>query len=232
MRSARRQKTTKASGHWVLGLVVCVLFNATSLAEVIAHNSHGHGSVNHESGIHESAKHRSHKPVSDAGSMVASAAPEKHSTANEGFANKGSESHSAEKPSAEKPSTEMRSHDASHAHHSSVSSSADQPTDLFADSLQGIVAFEAQAGSQPSSQPYSQPDFQPGSQADLQLKSESKAQQSDECICDDVCCLSSASLSQLRAGLAAPQLASVSAQADAGYLSITLDLVLPPPNFS
>jgi len=213
MRSARRQKTTKASGHWVLGLVVCVLFNATSLAEVIAHNSHGHGSVNHESGSHESgkhesAKHRSHKPVSDAGSMVASAAPEKHSTANEGFANKGSETHSVEKPSAEKPS------------HSSVSSSAEQPSDLFENSLQGIVAFEAQAGSQPDSQ------------AVLQLESESKAQQSDECICDDVCCLSSASLSQLRAGLAAPQLASVSAQADAGYLSITLDLVLPPPNIS
>ncbi len=220
MRSARRQKTTKASGHWVLGLVVCVLFNATSLAEVIAHNSHGHGSVNHESGKHESAKHRSHKPVSDAGSMVASAAPEKHSTANEGFANKGSESHSVEKPSTEKLSAETRSHDASHAHHSAVPSSADQPTDLFADSLQGIVAFEAQAGSQPDSQ------------AALQLESEPKAQQSDECICDDVCCLSSASLSQLRAGLAAPQLASVSAQADAGYLSITLDLVLPPPNFS
>ena len=225
MRSARRQKTTKASGHWVLGLVVCVLFNATSLAEVIAHNSHGHGSVNHESGSHESgkhesAKHRSHKPVSDAGSMVASAAPEKHSTANEGFANKGSETHSVEKPSAEKPSAETRSHDASHAHHSSVSSSAEQPSDLFENSLQGIVAFEAQAGSQPDSQ------------AVLQLESESKAQQSDEFICDDVCCLSSASLSQLRAGLAAPQLASVSAQADAGYLSITLDLVLPPPNIS
>ena len=95
-----------------------------------------------------------------------------------------------------------------------------QPSDLFENSLQGIVAFEAQAGSQPDSQ------------AVLQLESESKAQQSDECICDDVCCLSSASLSQLRAGLAAPQLASVSAQADAGYLSITLDLVLPPPNIS
>lgn len=220
MRSARRQKTTKASGHWVLGLVVCVLFNATSLAEVIAHNSHSHGSVNHESGNHESAKHRSHKQVSHAGSMVASATPEKHSTANEGFANKGSESHSAEKPSAEKPSAETRSHDASHAHHSSVSSSAEQPSDLFENSLQGIVAFEAQAGSQPDSQ------------AALQLESESKAQQSDECICDDVCCLSSASLSQLRAGLAAPQLASVAAQAAAGYLSITLDLVLPPPNIS
>jgi hypothetical protein len=152
--------------------------------------------------------------------MVASAAPEKHSTANEGFANKGSETHSVEKPSAEKPSAETRSHDASHAHHSSVSSSAEQPSDLFENSLQGIVAFEAQAGSQPDSQ------------AVLQLESESKAQQSDECICDDVCCLSSASLSQLRAGLAAPQLASVSAQADAGYLSITLDLVLPPPNIS
>jgi hypothetical protein len=152
--------------------------------------------------------------------MVASAAPEKHSTANEGFANKGSETHSVEKPSAEKPSAETRSHDASHAHHSSVSSSAEQPSDLFENSLQVIVAFEAQAGSQPDSQ------------AALQLESEFKAQQSDECICDDVCCLSSASLSQLRAGLAAPQRASVSAQADAGYLSITLDLVLPPPNFS
>ena len=152
--------------------------------------------------------------------MVASATPEKHSTANEGFANKGSESHSAEKPSAEKPSAETRSHDASHAHHSSVSSSAEQLSDPFENSLQGIVAFEAQAGSQPDSQ------------AALQLESESKAQQSDECICDDVCCLSSASLSQLRAGLAAPQLASVAAQAAAGYLSITLDLILPPPNFS
>ena len=215
MRSARRQKTTKASGHWVLGLVVCVLFNATSLAEVIAHNSHGHGSVNHESGNHESAKHRSHKQVSHAGSMVASATPEKHSAAN-----KGLETHNVEKPSAEKLSAETRSHDASHAHHSSVSSSAEQLSDPFENSLRGIVAFEAQAGSQPDSQ------------AALQLESESKAQQSDECICDDVCCLSSASLSQLRAGLAAPQLASVAAQAAAGYLSITLDLVLPPPNFS
>lgn len=228
MRSARRQRATKATGHWVLGLVVCILFNATSLAEVIAHNSHNHGSPNHGSPNHESANHGSHKQVSQSDLMVSSASSEKRSAENHGFVKSGSETRSVDRPSAEKPSTEMRSHDASHTHHSSVSSSADQPTDLFADSLQDIVAFEAQAGSHPGSQP----DFQPGSQADLRLESQSKAQQSDECICDDVCCLSSASLSQLRAGLAAPQLASVSAQADAGYLSITLDLVLPPPNIS
>ncbi len=220
MRSARRQRATKATGHWVLGLVVCILFNATSLAEVIAHNSHNHGSPNHGSPNHESANHGSHKQRSKSDLMVSFVSSEKRSAENHGFVNNGSETHSVEKPSAEKPSAETRSHDASHAHHSSVSSSAEQLSDPFENSLQGIVAFEAQAGSQTDSQ------------AALQLESESKAQQSDECICDDVCCLSSASLSQLRAGLAAPQLASVAAQAAAGYLSITLDLVLPPPNFS
>lgn len=138
-RAAQRQKTAKWSGHWVLGLLLCVLFNASSLAEVIAHNSHDHAS---------------HADV------VVSAHAEE--TVDAGIA----------------------SHDASHGHHGSAA------------------------------------------------QSQSSSQESEECICEDVCCLSSASLNQPRAGLAAPQLASVSAQAAAGYLSISLDLDLPPPNFS
>lgn len=159
-------------------LVLCLLFNASSLAEVIAHNSHGHNAHTSQA---------SHVPqggvaVSPHGGEWANADPAHHG--------------------------------ASHAQHQSAFKPVSLPGKAPAESLQGAGALAAAPEAQAAS------------------PSQTPSPESDECICDDVCCLSSASLSQLRYGFSAPQLALVPAQASVGYLSITLDLVLPPPNFS
>jgi hypothetical protein len=53
-----------------------------------------------------------------------------------------------------------------------------------------------------------------------------------ECACDDICCFSAASLNQVASLLHSPIAEGDPASRVRDYLSITLDLLLPPPNFS
>ena len=53
-----------------------------------------------------------------------------------------------------------------------------------------------------------------------------------ECACDDICCFSAASLNQITSLLHSPIAEGDPASRVRDYLSITLDLLLPPPNFS
>ena len=53
-----------------------------------------------------------------------------------------------------------------------------------------------------------------------------------ECACDDICCFSAASLNQFASLLHSPIAEGDPASRVRDYLSITLDLLLPPPNFS
>jgi hypothetical protein len=53
-----------------------------------------------------------------------------------------------------------------------------------------------------------------------------------ECACDDICCFSAASLNQVASLLHSPIAEGELASRVRDYLSITLDLLLPPPNFS
>jgi hypothetical protein len=53
-----------------------------------------------------------------------------------------------------------------------------------------------------------------------------------ECACDDICCFSAASLNQAASLLHSPIEEGDPASRVRDYLSITLDLLLPPPNFS
>jgi hypothetical protein len=53
-----------------------------------------------------------------------------------------------------------------------------------------------------------------------------------ECACDDICCFSAATLNQVASLLHSPIAEGDPASRVRDYLSITLDLLLPPPNFS
>lgn len=64
---------------------------------------------------------------------------------------------------------------------------------------------------------------------------QSEEQQSNldaECACDDICCFSAASLNQVASLLHSPIAEGDLASRVRDYHSITLDLLLPPPNFS
>lgn len=56
------------------------------------------------------------------------------------------------------------------------------------------------------------------------------AEQSEDCLCDELCCLSSFDLGSFTLSSPAPQHDENAAPFADLYQSIALDLVLPPPN--
>jgi hypothetical protein len=147
------QKTTRQRMAGVLCLIVCVLFNVSALAEVVAHSEHAH------SGHAQDER-----------------------------------SHSSQAPSAHKTSAHKHAED-----HAMAGEQQD---------CHGSEAVDASAAIAPA-----------------------EASESD-CVCEEVCCPSSAHLVQFR-----PLDTGSIPNAQDGvlkthYRSITLDLVLPPPDFS
>ena len=181
MNQARLISLARPSGRqsartvvWILSLVLSILFNVSSVAESLAHDSHAHLSsveISESSPNSKPDAHGSHQAMH------------------------GKKAHN--------------SHDV------------------------GMQFSDAGAHAESASENYVQTHLDTSTDPQSGVGVSAHFNNLDaECACDDICCLSAVSLNQVTSSIHSPLAESNLASQVRDYCSITLDLLLPPPNFS